>query len=486
MQDLVAERAVLAGVFRYGADAYFDVADILTENSFTLDSNSVLWKCLKVTLEENDKTKPDIPTILSAAHKIGLPEFFKDKQETLHLNAITQFPVELPNVRKFGAKVAKLAVGRLLKSQLDNAGIKLKDITGEESYAHILGIAEDAIFNFSSLLNSSDGPQLLGSDIFERLDFLTENPVDQIGISTGYSKYDFAIGGGLRRGTVNVIGARPKTGKTLLADNIGSHIAGNIGLPVLNLDTEMLREDHQHRTLAMLSEVGITEIETGQFSKNETKEKQVWDAAQKIKNMKYYHQCIGGMPFEEQLAIMRRWLVKDVGLNSDNSAKPCVIIYDYIKMMSSEGITKNLQEYQALGFMMTGLHNFSLRYKVPILSFVQLNRDGINKESTDAASGSDRIIWLCSNFTIYKKKSDEEVAQDGTEHGVRKLVPIAARHGQGLEDGDYINMKFQGYCGKITEGKTRFEVAAKSGNKAKTFEVVKNDDNNDDEEVPFE
>jgi replicative DNA helicase len=485
MKDLVAERAVLAGVYRYGADAYYDVADILNENAFTLDSNAVLWKCIKLALEENDKIKLDVPTILSSANRIGLPEFFKDKQEMLHLNAVLQFPVELPNVRKFGAVVAKLSVGRLLREQLNNAGHKLSDLTGEETYAHILGIAEDAIFNFSSLLNSSDGPQLLGCDIFERLDFLTANPVDQIGISTGYGKYDFAIGGGLRRGTVNVIGARPKTGKTLLADNIGSHIAGNIGLPVLNLDTEMLREDHQHRTLAMLSEVGITDIETGKFSKQPDKEKQVWDAAQKIKNMKYFHQCIGGMPFEEQLAVMRRWIVKEVGMNGDNTAKPCVIIYDYIKMMSSEGITKNLQEYQALGFMMTGLHNFALRYKVPILSFVQLNRDGINKESTDAASGSDRIIWLCSNFTIYKKKSDEEVAQDGPDHGVRKLVPIVARHGQGLEDGDYINMRFQGYCGKISEGKTRFEVASHSGNKAKTFEVIKNDGDNE-EDVPFE
>ena len=35
--------------------------------------------------------------------------------------------------------------------------------------------------------------------------------------------------GGLRKGTVNVIGARPKTGKTLLADNIGIHIAKNGG-----------------------------------------------------------------------------------------------------------------------------------------------------------------------------------------------------------------------------------------------------------------
>jgi len=200
--------------------------------------------------------------------------------------------------------------------------------------------------------------------------------------------------------------------------------------------------------------------------------------------MRYYHQCIGGMPFEDQLSLARRWLAKEVGLNSDHTAKPCVIVYDYIKLMSADNITKNMQEYQALGFMMTGLHNFALRYKIPILAFVQLNRDGIDRESTDVASGSDRILWLCSNFSIYKPKSDEEVAVDGPQHGNRKLVPLVARHGKGLDPGDYINMMFKGWCGKITEGKTHFQVVREStGTNENSFEIVKEKTN---EECPIE
>ena len=107
---------------------------------------------------------------------------------------------------------------------------------------------------------------------------------------------------------------------------------------------------------------------------------------------------------------------------------------------------------------MTGLHNFALKYEIPILAFIQLNRDGITKESTDTASGSDRIIWLCSNFSIYKAKSDEEIAKDGPENGNRKLVPLIARHGEGLQDKDYINVNMIGKYGKLIEGKTAFEL----------------------------
>ena len=60
-----------------------------------------------------------------------------------------------------------------------------------------------------------------------------------------------------------------------------------------------------------------------------------------------------------------------------------------------------------------------------------------------------------TNFTIYKVKSPEEIAADGPEHGNRKLVPVSARHGEGMDPGDYINVHFYGKYGKIVEGETK-------------------------------
>ena len=148
--------------------------------------------------------------------------------------------------------------------------------------------------------------------------------------------------------------------------------------------------------------------------------------------------------------------------------------------MDAAEIKGDMKEYQALGFLMTSLHNFAIRYEVPILAFIQLNRDGITKESTDTASGSDRIIWLCSNFTIYKRKSDEEIAKDGPENGNRKLVPLIARHGEGLEDRDYINVNMIGKYGKLIEGQTAFELEDGVNTTNDKTEV---DDGDDD--IPF-
>ena len=125
--------------------------------------------------------------------------------------------------------------------------------------------------------------------------------------------------------------------------------------------------------------------------------------------------------------------------------------------MSSSSISNNIQEYQALGFQITNLHNLAVKYDFPCLSFVQLNRDGITKESTDAVSGSDRLIWLCTSFSIFKSKSPEELAEDGPRAGNRKLVPIVSRHGAGLDDGNYINLRMHGEYAKLEELRTRNE-----------------------------
>jgi replicative DNA helicase len=484
--DPSAERAVLSGIIKYGEDAFLDIADIIQDSSFTIDSNQVIFKCLKNICDKQSKPNIDLASVYSSAEELDLSHLLTQKEEALHLKAIFDFPVNLDNIRKFATKIRKLEIARILHKELGQVQDKLLDVTGSESISSIIGIAEESVFNFaSSLSKESDAtPSSMADKIDEYIEFLQTNKVDQIGIPTGFPVYDQSIGGGLRKGTVNVIAARPKVGKTLLSDNMGYYIASKLKIPVLNMDTEMTKEDHIHRILAMSSEIELSKIETGKFADTPNALSKIQQAVSELKESRLFHKSIAGKSFDEQLSIMRRWLVKDVGLNDDGTAKDCVIFYDYLKLMDSTGISQDMKEYQVLGFMMTALHNFAIQYKVPILAFVQLNRDGITKESTDTASGSDRIIWLCSNFTIFKRKSDEEIAEDGPDAGNRKLVPLISRHGGGLDDNDYINCHMKGWCAKISEGKTKLELVR--GTKTQKDGFIVNDENDDnEEEIPF-
>lgn len=479
IDNIASERAVIAGLMRHGSKAFIDVDDIINVNVFTLEENQILYSCLIKIFDDNDEV--DFPSILSAAKDLGLDTAFENRIPPERIRAVMNLDIAIGNVRHHAIKLKKLEIGREVKRTAKRVISDIGEITGDETVDQIISIGEKPFFDLSSSLNNKieDKPVVISEDIEEYIKDLIENPSEMLGISSGFPRFDKSIGGGFRRKCVDLIAARPKVGKSMFADNVALHIASKLKIPVLVLDTEMSKEDHVNRLLANLSDIEINEISTGSFSKSTGGTERVTQAAEQLKNIPYEYITIAGKSFEETLSIMRRWIVKTVGFDENGRTNPCMIIYDYLKLMGSEGISSSMQEYQVLGFQITELHNFVVQYDVPCLSFVQLNRDGITKESSDAVSGSDRLIWLCSSFTIFKLKSDEEIAEDRGESGNRKLVPILSRHGGGLaNEFDYINMNMRGEYGRIDEGFTKSEYVLASKQKKEGFD---NDVNSNEE-----
>lgn len=454
LTDIGAERAVLAGLFAYGLEAYVEVSDIISHQTFGHYNNQILYKCIEKVMES--EAEVDLPSVLAAAQQLGFYDSVNTKQELEYINSLMKFPIKKDNVAHFAAQIKKFEFARKIKNLADRIGKDVESINGDESINDIIGLMENPLVEFLRQDSVSEKPQKIGKDVEAYFDFLVENRCDQIGIPTGFPRYDAAIGGGLRRKCVDLVSARPKVGKSVFADNVAINVAAS-GIPVLMLDTEMSKEDHLNRIISNLSGVPINEISTGKFSEDQEKTLAVKLAIDKIKDIPYTYVSVAGAPFEQILNTIKRWIMQEVGQDENGRTNDCVVIYDYLKLMSSSSISNNIQEYQALGFQITSLHNLAVKYDFPCLSFVQLNRDGITKESTDAVSGSDRLIWLCTSFSIFKVKSVEEVAEDGPNAGNRKLVPIVSRHGPGMEDGNYINMKMFGDKAKLEELRTRDE-----------------------------
>jgi len=478
LQDLASERAVLAGLCQYGLDYYLDV-DFINSEDFTDDINKLLFDCIYKTVSENNKV--ELSAILSAANSLGVSEVLNTKEEISFIRSLFNFPIDRSNASIYAAKIAKLKLARQLKNVLTLCQKDINSITGEEDVMEMISKIENPILDATSKIyqNSNNKTEIIGEEVNEYIDYLQENITDIVGIPTGFTRYDAAIGGGLRRKSVDLISARPKVGKSVFGDAVAVNIASR-GIPVLMLDTEMSKEDHLNRILASISGVSINRIATGKFSTSEIEKEKVLTAAKKLEEIPYHYISIAGQSFENILAIMRKWIYQHVGFDENGRTNDCVIIYDYLKLMSSEGINASMQEYQVLGFQITKLHNFCVKYDVPCLSFVQLNRDGITKESTDAVSGSDRLIWLCTSFSIFKLKSEEEMAEDKPENGNRKLVPIVSRHGGGLDDGDYISIKMNGSIARLTEGMTRNEIHNHSKKTQEGFEIDEDIDTSPD------
>lgn len=452
LSNSAAEKGVLAACYNGGIDTFYEVTDILKPTTFCEQYNELFFCCIRHIYDVMKIRQPDIASLQSAAHELGIAQLINRSECAQHFRQIIDLNINKANIRKFAIKIRKLEVARLLHKQLESAQDRILEVTGSENVSEILSIAEDAVFNFTTTLDQQDNdPTPITEGMLELVNELKDNPVSQPGISTGFKYWDACIGGGLRGGTVNVIGARAKGFKSGLALNMSKNMAlGKV--PVLYMDTEMRLADQQPRLIASYSKTAIRDIETGQFGQIDSVTANVLQSVEELENNcgSFYYKNISGYSFEEQLSVMRRWIYKTVGVDADRRANPCVVVYDYLKLMDSEGLQK-MGEHQLIGFMMTQLHNFSVMYDIPILSFVQLNRDGIDNETAGAVSQSDRIIWLCANFSILKPKSDDEVAKDGIENGNFKLVPIHCRHGAGLPPKEYISLNAARNCAFIEE-----------------------------------
>ena len=466
LEDMAAERAVIAALCQYGLDAYLEI-DFIQADHFTNEMNQLIFSCVQKSIF--DTSKVELSSILSIANDLGIYDQINTKDEIGFIRSLFNFPILKDNIGIHASKLAKLKLARDLKKTLKACERHLDSVTGDEDIMDVISKVEEPILDATGDIykGSSKQTELIGEDLDDYVQYLIDNPSDFAGIPSGFSRFDVAIGGGLRRKCVDLVAARPKVGKSMFGDAVAMHVSSELNIPVLVLDTEMSKKDHHNRMLACLSGVEINSITTGKFAESEIEKEKVLAA----REIPYHYISIAGESFENILSQMRKWIYQHVGFDDNGQTKDCLIVYDYLKLMGSEGISSSMQEYQVLGFQITKLHNFMVKYDAPCLAFVQLNRDGITKESTDVVSGSDRLIWLCTSFSIFKLKSDEEIADDGVDYGNRKLVPVVARHGEGLDDGDYISMKMFGKYGRIDEGMTRNEIHVENRSRNEGFEI---------------
>ena len=322
--------------------------------------------------------------------------------------------------------------------------------SGNEKIDDIIKSSEDPIFNITSNINNSQNDLVdITQDYEEIIEDIISKPKDIIGLSTGFDKWDQLIGGGLRPGSVNVLAARTKCGKSMVTLNVAYNMAKS-NIPVLYLDSEMTKRTQLMRLISLHTKIPISEIETGQFSKNPDKLKLVKDSYNILSKYPITHCDISGQSINNILSIARRWLIRKVGF-TNNKANTCLICYDYIKLMDVADVTGSLKEYQLLGFLLGSIHDFSIKYELPVFATVQLNREH------DIAQ-SDRIEWLCSTMSLLKDKLPEDLAEDNIINGNKKLLIKHTRFGPGLDQCDYINMKADFATSSIKEGEIHSHV----------------------------
>lgn len=460
-----SEKFVLAGIIQYGAEAYYEVSDILETDAFSTARHAVIYNVFSNIFGENNPPKKvDYVTFLSTARALNLEHEITDNRN--YLGALKQLPIEFDNLRRNAATIFKNATRLSLRTRAQQIIQNLDGMNGQESLDQIIACVENPIFNFIDNLNmEGSNIKLLGDGMREYINDLIGNPRESIGLPFFIEQYSNALGGGLRPG-IDIISARSKVGKSVSLVSQARFIAETLNIPVLYLDMEMTKETAQTRMASNVSSVGSYFIEHGKIEPGSSQHTKIMKAITKVESAPIYYVNIAGKEFDEVVSIIRRWLLRYVKYGDNGKMNPCQICYDYIRLSQDGQLGGNMQEYQLIGFMAQKLANIGLQYGVNILSTIQSNRGG-------EVSMSDRVAWLCNSLGYLIKPEDTEYT--ASPHlGNRYLKLDRCRFGPGLAPEDFVAIEMDG----ATSSMKVLGLASKLGKAATPKQ-------NDDSEVTF-
>jgi len=232
-------------------------------------------------------------------------------------------------------------------------------------------------------------------------------------------------GGGFRRGGLSVLVARPKTGKTTALLNIALSVA-SMGWPALFMDNEMTREEIYTRELAHISGHREADIVSGALLADGATWSEVEMAMRAVENLPVYYVNIAQRPPSFIHAIMRQFKNNFVGTESlvnpyDGKqytfARPCAVLYDWIKLPDASSLGPNMAEWQSIGFLASALKDAATQLDMPVIAGAQANRAATGKvaeqyevEADSFVGQTDRINQF-STMVMHLRDIDDSEAE---------------------------------------------------------------------------
>jgi len=239
-------------------------------------------------------------------------------------------------------------------------------------------------------------------------------------------------------GEIVVVAARRKHGKSIYGMNELVHMLKN-GISCVFLDTEMNDEIFTTRLLSHLTGIEEYRIKSGNYLPSE--EEAIQSSLKWISEQKFTH------IYDPQWTRDKIYTTAKILKNKIDFD---FLIYDYIKMIDTN-IVSSSEQYNELGNWVNFLKNsIAGGLNVPVLSFVQLNREN------DIAD-SDKIERYASTGIKWIKKTPEEIARDGIECGNYKLNILFNRLGGDMDEDEYIDFVFNNKNLDISVSKKQHE-----------------------------
>lgn len=265
-------------------------------------------------------------------------------------------------------------VSALTRSVVENA---LKQITFRnvvkkvEDFRNSVATADDInrccieyCGSISSIITGnmeSDKLETISSEVDEVVtDMLTAKDKGCLGVKTGFYDLDLILGG-LQKGKLYIIGARPSMGKSALAMNIAENVAKSNN--VLFISLEMGKKEYAQRLMFGRAGVDINAVNEGKVSED--------DIANVIAQKDYLDKL---SLYIETKTPCRTSDIELAMINLQATKGSCdLVIVDYLQLLTPMGRSNRSRETD-VAEMSRELKSLAVKYNVPIIVLSQLSR----------------------------------------------------------------------------------------------------------------
>lgn len=349
-----AEQSVLGSILLDNA-ALHRLADVaISAESFYNAGHARIWSAAVALITTG---KPaDVITVFDS-----LGEDAKACGGLTYLNDLAQSVPSAANVRRY----AEIVVERAQRRALAAAGDQVQALTqGPGQPAALLDAAQSILTNLQRREARSQ-PVLLLEAIAARSEHWEAMGKGDVapGMRTRLSGVDRCLGGGLQRGRVVVIAARPSIGKTSLGVQVGLNVAGD-GHRVLVLSQEMPRGDLTDRIAANLGRVPLDMLATGIPPDDGDTWGRVVDATERAQALPLE---IDDQPALSLLAIRAKAQMVKAQRGLD------VLLLDYLQLCAATD--RKASRHHQIEEISRGLKTLAKELDICVIVLSQINRD---------------------------------------------------------------------------------------------------------------
>jgi replicative DNA helicase len=344
-----------AEIYTLGAmmmeNEYIDViSSVITAESFHDVRHATLFSLIMQSYEKHQAC--DLMLIRGLVKDMGLSDKIGG------LDYITNL-YQLDCVAALGERYAHIVKDKHTLRMIARIGVDCLDsCNGSPDVNKTIADIEEKIFTLSHEKSFTIQSSFeIMHDVLNRIESIEVGDVPH-GLNTGFVDID-SLTGGLQKGEVTIIAARPSQGKTSLSLNLINHATVIKGEPCLFFSLEMSSIQLINNLLSISWGINCFDLRNAKFTDSQINEKAKETA--KVSNAPLYVDSVGMLSLSEIRSKSRK-MVASKGIK--------YIILDYLQLMDGPG--ENRQ--QAVSAISRGLKALAIELQIPIVALSQLNR----------------------------------------------------------------------------------------------------------------